>query len=101
MVARYAKTQSSSLNKSKASGMKALPSFINLEGSNKEVLRLPSQYHPSPIVMDVANIQTFMSLPIKVILTLAEVLKVKLELWQEVTKCLEKMGVPVSKVKPI
>ena len=56
MVTKYAKTQSSSLTKSKASSMKELPSFIKLEGSDKEVLRLPSQYHPSPIVLDIANI---------------------------------------------
>ena len=93
MVTRYAKTQSSSLSKSKASGMKELPSFINPEGSDKEVLRLPYQYHPSPIVMDTANIQTFMSTPIKVTLTFAEVLKVKPVLWKEVTTCLDKMGV--------
>ena len=92
MVTRYADTQSSSLNESKASGMKELPSFINPEGSDKEVLRLPSQYHLSPIVMDVANIQTFMSTPVKVTLTLAEVLKIKPELWQEVTTCLGKNG---------
>ena len=51
--------------------------------------------------MDTTNIQTLMSLPIKVELTLAEVLKVKLELWQEVTTCLEKMGVLVLEFKPI
>ena len=44
MVTRYANTQSSSSNESKASGMKELPSFINPKGSDKEVLRLPSQY---------------------------------------------------------
>ena len=50
MFTRYAPTPSSSSNSSKSSNMKELPSFI-------EVLRLPSQYHPSPIVMvDVANI---------------------------------------------
>ena len=36
-----------------------------------------------------------MSTLVKVALTLAEILKVKLELWQEVTTCLDKMGVPV------
>ena len=57
MVTRYADTQSSSLNESKASGMKELPSFINPEGSDKEALRSPSQYHPSPMVMDTAKIK--------------------------------------------
>ena len=101
MVTRYAKTQSNSSNKSKAPIMKELPSFINPTGSDKEVLRLPSQYHPIPIVMDIANIQTLMSTLIKVTLTLAENLKIKPELWQEVTTCLEKMGVPMPEFKPI
>ena len=60
MVTRYGDTQSSFSNESKASSMKELPSFINLEGSDKEVLILPSQYHPSLIVMDTSNIQTLM-----------------------------------------
>ena len=65
------------------------------------MLRLPSQYHPSLIAMDMANIQTLMSMPIKVALTLAEVLKVKPKLWKEVTTCLEKLGVPILELKPI
>ena len=102
MVTRYAKIQSNSSNRIKASNMKKeLPSFINLEGGDKEVLKLPSQYHPSPIAMDTANIQTLMSTPIKGTLTFAEILKVKPELWQEVTTCLEKMGVLVPDFKPI
>ena len=42
MVTRYGDTQSSFSNESKALGMKELPSFINLEEINKEVLILPS-----------------------------------------------------------
>ena len=49
--------------------------------------------------MDTANIQTFMSTPIMVTLTLAEVLKVKPELWQEVTTCLGHEGVQRIKTK--
>ena len=51
MVTKYAAIPSSSSNSNKASSMKELPSFINLEGSDKEVLRLPSQYHPSLVVI--------------------------------------------------
>ena len=56
MVTRYVETQSNSSRKSKVSSLKELPNFINPERSDKEVLKLPSQYHPSPIVMDTANI---------------------------------------------
>ena len=51
--------------------------------------------------MDTANIQTLMSTPIKVTLTLAEVLKVKPKLWKNIIACLDKMGVLVPEVKPI
>ena len=51
--------------------------------------------------MDIANVQTLMLTPIKVTLTLAEILKVKPKLWQEITTCLDKMGVPVPEFKPI
>ena len=51
--------------------------------------------------MDTVNIQTLMSTPIKVTLTLVEVLKVKPEVWQEVTTCLVRMGVLVPEFKPI
>ena len=42
-----------------------------------------------------------MSTFIKVTLTLAEILKVKLELWYELTPCLEKMSFLVPKLKHI
>ena len=78
---------------SKASSLKELPSFIKTERSDKEMLRIPPQYHPSSIIMDIANMQASMSTPVKVTLTLVEVLKVKPRLWQEITTCLDKMGV--------
>ena len=51
--------------------------------------------------MDIANIQTLISTPIKVTLTLAKILKVEPKLWQEVITCLDKMGVPVLEFEPI
>ncbi|MCO5595831.1 hypothetical protein L7F22_049882 [Adiantum nelumboides] len=77
---------------SKASGLKELPSFVDENGSDKEVLRVPSQYQPSPMVLDTANLQALLSTPAKVTLTMAEILKVKPELCQEVTTCLNKDG---------
>ena len=81
--------------------MKEMPSFINKKGSDKEVLRVPSQYHPSLVVMDIVNLQNLLSTLVKVTLTLADLLKVKPELWHEITSFLGKMGVPVPKLKPI
>ena len=100
MVTRYAKTQSNSSRKSKASSLKELPNFINPEESDKEVLRLPSQYS-NPTVMDTANLQILMSTLVKVSMTLAKILKAKPKLWQEITTCMNKMGVPITEVDPI
>ena len=86
---------------SKASSLKELPSFIDENGSDKEMLRVPSQYHPNPTVMDIANLQILMSTPVKVSMTLAKILKAKPELWQEVTTCLNNMGVPITEMDPI
>ena len=77
----------------KASTMKELSYFIDNNGSDKEVLMEPSQYHPSLMVMHTENMQSLLSTPLKVTLTLAKFLKVKPKLWQEVTMCLKKMGI--------
>ena len=45
--------------------MKELLSFVDENGSNKEVLRVLSQYHPSLVVIDIVNLQTLMSMLIK------------------------------------
>ena len=46
--------------------------------------------------------QILKSTPVKVSMTLVEILKAKLKLWcQEVTTCLKKMGVPITKMDPI
>ena len=83
------------------SSMKVLPSFIDENGNDKEVLRVPSQYYPSPMVMDIAILQKLMSMPVKVKLSMDKILKVKQELWLKVTTCLNKMGVPMLDVRPI
>ena len=76
-MTKYANIEPKSLSVRKVSSMKEFVSFIKPEVNNKEVLRVPSQYHPSPIITDTANIQALMSTPIKVTLTLAEILKIK------------------------
>ena len=99
LVTRYTDTELNSSSISKASSMKELPSFIKPKVNDKEELRVPSQYHPSPMVMDIANLQTLMSTPIKVTLTLANLLKVKPTLWHEITSCLGNMGVSILELK--
>ena len=81
--------------------MKELPSFLDENKSGKEVLRVPSEYHPSPAVMDTANFHILMSALVKVSMTLAKILRAKPQLWQEVTTCLNKMGIPIIEMEPI
>ena len=78
---------------SKASTMKELPSFLGDGGSDEDIRRVPSQYRPSLVVLDTSNLQVLLSTPVKVMLPLAEVLRVKPELWHEVIKFLTKMGI--------
>ena len=77
LVNGYANTKPNSLSASKASIMKELPSFIKLDVNEKEVLTISSLSHPSPVFMDTANIQTLMSTPLKAMLTLENLSKVK------------------------
>ena len=94
-ITGFEQKMTNSHSTSRALGLKELPSFIDENKSDKEMLRVPSQYHPSPTVMDTTNLQILMSTPVKVSMTLAKILKTKPELWQEVTTCLNKMGVPI------
>ena len=89
LVTKYADTEPNSLSINRALSMKDLPSVIKPEVNDKEILRIPSQYHSSLIVMGTADIQALMSTSIKVTLTFAELSKkVKPKLWHEITSCL-------------
>ena len=81
----------------RASSLKDFPSFIDVNGSDKEVLRVPSQYHPNPIVMDAASLQILMSTPVKVSMTLAKTLKAKPQLSVRSHNMIEQDGNPNHK----
>ena len=70
-VTRYKDGEPSSPCTSKSASMKELPSYIEENGNNREFLRVPSQYHLSLMVRDIANLQRLMSTSIKVALSLA------------------------------
>ena len=86
---------------SKASTMKELQSFLGDGGSDEDIRRVPSQYKPSPVILDTANLQALLSTPVKVTLPLVEVLRVRPELWQEVVDCLTKMGITMPHQIPV
>lgn len=97
---RYGGETSSKHKSSKASTMKKLPSFLEDKESNKEVRRVPSRYMPSPMILDMANLQALLPAPVKVTLPFRDILKVKLELWQEVVRCSTKMGINMTNQIP-
>ena len=101
LVMGFEHEMTNSHSTSRASSLKDLPSFIDKNGSDKEELRVPSQYHPSPTVMDTANLQILMSKPVKVSMMLTKILKAKTKLWQEVTTCLKQIGIPIIDIEPI
>lgn len=72
-----------------------LPSYEGEYEARSEVRKIPSQKFPSPPKMDIVNLRALMSAPIKCTLPLANVLRVKPELWKELGKYLKQIGIDV------
>ena len=91
---RYSMAEPSDTSSSKASSMKELPSFLGNDADDiNDVKKIPSQYKPSASVMDTTTLHALLSAKVKVTMTLVEVLKRRPELWLEVVKRLNKMGI--------
>ena len=88
---RYNMAEPSDTSSSKASSMKELPSFLgNDVESVDDVRKTPSEYKPSASVLDTTTLHALLSAKVKVMMTLAEVLKKRPKLWIEVMKGLRK-----------
>ena len=81
--------------------MKTLPSFQGEYEAQSNIRKLPSHKKYTPPTMDMINLSALLATPIKCTLPLADILRVKPELWKDVGKCLEKMGIhlPATKTK--
>ena len=86
---------------SKASIFKELPAFMGDYKSRDDVRKVPTQYKLTTEVLDIANLQALLSTPVRVSLSLADVLKVRPELWHEVVKCLRRIGIEMPLVQEI
>ena len=73
--------------------MQTLPSFLGDEAHKSENRKLASHRYGSTKTVDVSNLSNLLATPIKCTLPLADVLRVKPELWEGVAKCLKKMGI--------
>ena len=87
---------------SKAETLKTLPSYQGDYKADSEVRKLPSQKLNSSPNLDIANLTALMSAPIRCMLPLADVLRVRPELWKELGLQLKKLGVelPISEQIP-
>ena len=94
-VSRYGDLGSKKSEKRESTSTKTLPSFVGSYEAKSEIKRVPTRYNPKPRILDSSNLHALLSVPVKVTLPLAKILKLKPELWVEMTKTLEKMGVKV------
>ena len=88
---------------SKAETLKTLPSYQGDYKAASEIHKIPSQKLDSFLKLDIANLTALMSAPIRCTLPLADVLRVRPELWKELGLQLKKLGVelPISEQIPI
>ena len=93
---RYGDRGSKKSMESNVESLKILPSFMGDFEVKLDVKKVPTKYKPIPPVLDMMNLQALMSTPIKVTLPLADVLRVKLELWVDIANFLEHMGMRFS-----
>ena len=81
--------------------MKTLPSFQGDYEARSDIKKLPSHKKQAPPTFNMINLSALLAAPIKCTLPLADILRVKPELWKDVGKCLEKMGIhiPISEIE--
>lgn len=98
----YGDARSEMPKNSKVETLRTLPSFLGDYAAHSDIQKLPSLKLEPPLMLDVENLSALMAAPIQCTLPLANVLKVRIDLWKDVGKCLRKMGimVPVSNSIP-
>ena len=99
IASRYQAARPTTFQSSKASTFKELLSFVGDYEIRDDVRKISTQYKPTTEVLDTANLQALLSTPVRVSLPLADILKVRPELWHEVVKCLRRMGIEMPLVQ--
>ena len=74
--------------------LRELPPYLGPYEERSNIMVLPSQKRANKPVIDSQGLQEFLSTLMKCTLTMAELLKVRPQMWKELGKCLEKMGIP-------
>ena len=81
--------------------MKTLPLFQGDYEARSDIKKLPSHKKQAPPAFGMISLSALLAAPIKCTLPLADILRVKPELWKDVGKFLEKMGIhiPISEIE--
>ena len=69
-----------------------LPSYIGKTESGTEILSFPLSIHLTPEAKDTLNLQAILAAPVTATLPLMDFLKVKPEMWAQVSKMLQNKG---------
>ena len=80
---------------SKADSFKTLPSYLGEYETNSEVKKLPTLKVPSPKTLNISSLSMLLSTPIKCTLPLADLLRARPEMWEEVARYLKTIGVDI------
>ena len=96
MKSDYGGVGSESSKESKGDSFKTLPSYLGEYEANSKVRRLPTMKIPSPKTLNISSLSMLLSAPIKCTLPLAELLRARLEMWEEVAKYLKTIGVDIT-----
>ena len=80
---------------SKADSFKTLPSYLGEYETNSEVKKLPTLKLPSPKTLNISSLSMLLSTPIKCTLSLADLLRARPKMWEEVARYLKTVGVDI------
>ena len=82
---------------SQANTLATLPSYVGKTEIGSEILPIPLSSHITPSAKDTLNLHAIMSAPVTATLPLMDFLRVKPELWEQVSKLLRNKGYSISK----
>ena len=86
-------------DRSENNTLATLPSFQGEYEAKIYIIPIPSSQQLILPIKDIANLQAILSAPITATLPLAEFLRVKPEMWDEVSRMLQAKGVQLSNFK--
>ena len=84
-------------DRSQANTLATLPSYVGKTEIGSEILPILLSSHITPNAKDTLNLHAIMSAPVTATLPLMDFLRVKPELWEQVSKLLRNKGYSINK----